>query len=56
RELLVSKSTTLGDVFSLARTIEVRLDDQAAPVAGTSVGLAANKVVNDGDGDVKVLD
>nr|GEY55259.1 RNA-directed DNA polymerase, eukaryota [Tanacetum cinerariifolium] len=41
--------TTLGDVFLLARTIEARFDDQAAPVAGTSAGLEANKVVNDGD-------
>ncbi|GKA33254.1 hypothetical protein Tco_0719621 [Tanacetum coccineum] len=49
RELLVSKPTTLGDVFSLARIIEARFDDQAAPVAGTSAGLEANKVVNDGD-------
>ncbi|GKB12118.1 hypothetical protein Tco_0846041 [Tanacetum coccineum] len=32
RELLVSKPTTLGDVFSL---IKARFDDQAAPVAGT---------------------
>nr|GEW70312.1 retrotransposon-related protein [Tanacetum cinerariifolium] len=49
RELLVSKPTALGDVFSLARIIEARFDDQAAPVAGTSAGLEANKVVNDGD-------
>ncbi|GKC18558.1 hypothetical protein Tco_1020708 [Tanacetum coccineum] len=55
RELLVSKPTTLGDVFSLARTTEARLDDQAAPVAGMSAGLEANKVINDGDGEVKVL-
>nr|GEV03654.1 kinesin-like protein KIN-14C [Tanacetum cinerariifolium] len=49
RELLVSKPTTLGDVFSLARTIEARFDDQAAPVAGMSAGLEANKVVNNDD-------
>ncbi|GJX18712.1 O-acyltransferase WSD1-like protein [Tanacetum coccineum] len=49
RELLVSKPTIFGDVFSLARIIEARFDDQAAPVAGTSAGLKANKVVNDGD-------
>ncbi|GKC31288.1 retrotransposon-related protein, partial [Tanacetum coccineum] len=49
RELLVSKPTTFGDVFSLARIIEARFDDQAASVAGTSAGLEANKVVNDGD-------
>nr|GEX59733.1 putative reverse transcriptase domain-containing protein [Tanacetum cinerariifolium] len=49
RELLVSKPTTLGDVFLLARTIKDRFDDQAALVVGTSAGLEANKVVNDGD-------
>ncbi|GKE66087.1 retrotransposon-related protein [Tanacetum coccineum] len=49
RELLVSKPTTLDDVFSLARIIEAHFDDQAAPVAGTSAGLEANKVVNDGN-------
>nr|GEY69794.1 hypothetical protein [Tanacetum cinerariifolium] len=38
RELLVSKPT-----------IEARFDDQADTVAGTSAGLKANKVVNDGD-------
>ncbi|GJV59753.1 hypothetical protein Tco_1465853 [Tanacetum coccineum] len=54
RELLVSKPTTLGDVFLLARTIEARFDDQAATVAATSAGLEANKVVNDGD-DSKCL-
>ncbi|GJS25908.1 hypothetical protein Tco_0486528 [Tanacetum coccineum] len=31
------------------RTTKARFDDQAAPVAGTSAGLEANKVVNDGD-------
>ncbi|GKF04412.1 hypothetical protein Tco_0035080 [Tanacetum coccineum] len=36
RELIVSKPTTLGDTFSLARITEARLDDQAAPMAGTS--------------------
>nr|GEW31144.1 hypothetical protein [Tanacetum cinerariifolium] len=49
RELLVSKPTTLGDVFSLARIIEVCFDDQLASVVETSAGLEANKVVNDGD-------
>ncbi|GJW02334.1 hypothetical protein Tco_1561190 [Tanacetum coccineum] len=49
RGLLVSKSTTLGDVFLLVRTIEARFDDQATPVAGTSARLEANKVVNNGD-------
>ncbi|GJY98960.1 hypothetical protein Tco_0516390 [Tanacetum coccineum] len=49
RELLVTKPTILGDVFSLAQTIEARFNDQAAPVEGTSVGLEANKVVNNGD-------
>nr|GEV54367.1 copia protein [Tanacetum cinerariifolium] len=49
RELLVSKPTTLGDIFLLARSIEARFDDQAAPVMGTSAGLESNKVVNIGD-------
>nr|GEZ90771.1 AIG1-like protein [Tanacetum cinerariifolium]GFC03782.1 AIG1-like protein [Tanacetum cinerariifolium] len=40
---------------SLARTTEARLDDQAALMAGTSAGLQANKVVNDGDGEVIML-
>ncbi|GJT82212.1 hypothetical protein Tco_1056554 [Tanacetum coccineum] len=31
RKLLVSKPTTLGDTFSLARIAEARLDDQAVP-------------------------
>ncbi|GJZ88391.1 hypothetical protein Tco_0660173 [Tanacetum coccineum] len=47
--LLLSKPATLGDVFLLAQTIKARFDDQAAPVAGTSAGLEANKVVNNGD-------
>nr|GEU76288.1 hypothetical protein [Tanacetum cinerariifolium] len=49
RKLLVSKPTTFGDVFSLVQTIDACFDDQATPVAGTSAGLEANKVVNDGD-------
>ncbi|GJX74558.1 AIG1-like protein [Tanacetum coccineum] len=49
RELLVSRPTTLGNVFSLAQIIEACFNDQAAPVACTSAGLEANKVVNDGD-------
>nr|GFB79043.1 retrotransposon-related protein [Tanacetum cinerariifolium] len=49
RELLVSKPTTFGHVFSLARTIEAHFDDQAALMAGMSVRLEANKVVNNGD-------
>nr|GEV47101.1 hypothetical protein [Tanacetum cinerariifolium] len=40
---LVSKPTTLGDVFSLARTIEARFDDQVAPVSGTPAILEGNK-------------
>ncbi|GJX30652.1 hypothetical protein Tco_0240507 [Tanacetum coccineum] len=36
RELLVLKPTTLGNAFLLARNTKARLDDQAAPVAGTS--------------------
>ncbi|GJU76282.1 hypothetical protein Tco_1273352 [Tanacetum coccineum] len=47
--MLVSKPTTLGDVFLLAQTTKARLDDQEALVAGTSARLEANKVVNDGD-------
>ncbi|GJS91273.1 ty3-gypsy retrotransposon protein [Tanacetum coccineum] len=43
RELLVSKPTTLGDAFALARVTEVRLEDQgtvsvATKVASTSGG------------------
>ncbi|GJU63757.1 hypothetical protein Tco_0850932 [Tanacetum coccineum] len=49
RKLLVSKPTTLGDVFLLAQIIKARFDDQAAPVAGTSAELESNNVVNDGD-------
>ncbi|GJR27032.1 hypothetical protein Tco_1103264 [Tanacetum coccineum] len=44
-----------GRRVSLARTTEARLDDQAAPMAGTSSGLEVNKVVNNGNGKVKVL-
>nr|GEU37907.1 transposon Ty3-I Gag-Pol polyprotein [Tanacetum cinerariifolium] len=40
RKLLVSKPTTLGDVFALARITEARLDDQA-----TSVDVTATKSV-----------
>nr|GEU54449.1 hypothetical protein [Tanacetum cinerariifolium] len=39
-EYQVAKPTTLGDVFSLARVTEARLDDQA-----TSVSVMATKVV-----------
>nr|GEZ98735.1 Ty3/gypsy retrotransposon protein [Tanacetum cinerariifolium] len=46
RELLVSKPTTLGDVFSLSLITEARLDDQAAPVAGTTTRTFGN---NGGD-------
>ncbi|GJV95718.1 retrotransposon-related protein [Tanacetum coccineum] len=49
RDLLVSKPTTLGDVFSLVRIIEAPFDDQAAPVASMSAGLKANNMLNDGD-------
>ncbi|GJZ31832.1 retrotransposon-related protein [Tanacetum coccineum] len=55
QELLVSKPTAVCDVFSLARTTEARMDDQATLVAGVSAGSKANKVVNDGVGEVKVL-
>nr|GEY68870.1 harbinger transposase-derived nuclease domain-containing protein [Tanacetum cinerariifolium] len=43
------KPTTLGDMFSLARTIKACFGDQTAPVAGTLAGVKANKVVNNGD-------
>nr|GEU68543.1 RNA-directed DNA polymerase, eukaryota [Tanacetum cinerariifolium] len=49
RELLVSKPTTLCDMFLLVRTIKACFDDQAALVAGTLARVEANKVVNDGD-------
>ncbi|GJU65853.1 AIG1-like protein [Tanacetum coccineum] len=39
----------------MSSTIKARLDDQAALVAGTLARLEANKVLNDGDGGVKVL-
>ncbi|GKG18739.1 hypothetical protein Tco_0373037 [Tanacetum coccineum] len=42
REFFGSRPTTLGDVFLLARTIEARLDDQAAPVAGTTAKTFGN--------------
>ncbi|GKC37108.1 hypothetical protein Tco_1049492 [Tanacetum coccineum] len=42
RKLLVSKPTTLGDAFSLALITEARLDDQAAPVAGTTTNTFGN--------------
>ncbi|GJR66177.1 hypothetical protein Tco_0012242 [Tanacetum coccineum] len=46
----LSKLLQLGIVEDYqARIIEARFDDQATPVAGTSAGLEANKVVNDGD-------
>nr|GEY10032.1 AIG1-like protein [Tanacetum cinerariifolium] len=51
RELLTSKPTTLSDVFSLARITDARLDDQAAPMAGTS----AKTFGNNGDSEVEVL-
>ncbi|GJZ82610.1 hypothetical protein Tco_0647783, partial [Tanacetum coccineum] len=46
REFLVSRPTTLGDAFSLALITEARLDDQAAPVAGTTTKTFGN---NGGD-------
>ncbi|GJZ47945.1 hypothetical protein Tco_0601777 [Tanacetum coccineum] len=48
REFLVSKPTTIGDVFSLARIIKARLDDQAAPVAVSELEM---KVLVDGKQD-----
>ncbi|GJR83686.1 hypothetical protein Tco_0154471 [Tanacetum coccineum] len=35
RELLVSKPTTLGDAFSLARLTKARLEDKSAPTSVT---------------------
>ncbi|GKE38445.1 hypothetical protein Tco_1461850, partial [Tanacetum coccineum] len=46
RELIVLRPTTLGDVFSLALITEARMDDQAAPVAGTTTKTFGN---NGGD-------
>ncbi|GJW27112.1 hypothetical protein Tco_0040923 [Tanacetum coccineum] len=46
QELIVSRPTTLGDAFSLALITEARLDDQAAPVAGTTTKTFGN---NGGD-------
>ncbi|GKB02459.1 ty3-gypsy retrotransposon protein [Tanacetum coccineum] len=45
-EFLGSRPTTLGDVFLFAQTIEACLDDQAAPVAGTTTKTFGN---HDGD-------
>ncbi|GKA16742.1 hypothetical protein Tco_0696579 [Tanacetum coccineum] len=45
-EFLVSRPTTLGDAFSLSLITEARLDDQAAPVAGTMTKSFGN---NGGD-------
>ncbi|GKA51606.1 hypothetical protein Tco_0744802 [Tanacetum coccineum] len=42
REFFGSRPTTLGDVFLMARTIKARLDDQAAPVAGTMAKTFGN--------------
>ncbi|GJU90377.1 AIG1-like protein [Tanacetum coccineum] len=54
----LSKLLQLGTVEDYQREFEklmnrARLDDQAAPVAGTSAGLEANKVINDGDGELE---
>ncbi|GKA81126.1 ty3-gypsy retrotransposon protein [Tanacetum coccineum] len=46
QEFLVSRPTTLGDAFSLSLITEARLDDQAAPVAGTMTKTFGN---NGGD-------
>nr|GEW56951.1 reverse transcriptase domain-containing protein [Tanacetum cinerariifolium] len=48
RELLASKPTTLGDVFSLARITDVRLDDQVAPMTASEL---ETKVLVDGKQD-----
>ncbi|GKA23449.1 hypothetical protein Tco_0709411 [Tanacetum coccineum] len=41
-ELLVSKPTTLGDAFSLARITEARLEDQSAPAPVTTAKPFSN--------------
>nr|GEW92828.1 zinc finger, CCHC-type, retrotransposon Gag domain protein [Tanacetum cinerariifolium] len=46
REFLVLRPITLGDAFSLALITEARLDDQAAPVTGTTTNTFGN---NGGD-------
>ncbi|GJZ44240.1 hypothetical protein Tco_0591495 [Tanacetum coccineum] len=46
REFLVSRPTTLGDAFSLSLITKARLDDQAAPVVGTTTKTFGN---NGGD-------
>ncbi|GKE62087.1 hypothetical protein Tco_1512454, partial [Tanacetum coccineum] len=46
REFLVSRPTTLGDAFSLLLITEARLDEQAAPMAGTMTKTFGN---NGGD-------
>ncbi|GJY77843.1 retrotransposon-related protein [Tanacetum coccineum] len=42
RELLVSKPTTLGDAFSLARITKARLEDQSAPASVTTAKPFSN--------------
>ncbi|GJU13292.1 hypothetical protein Tco_1135688 [Tanacetum coccineum] len=42
REFLVSRPTTMGDAFSLSLITKARLDDQAAPVAGTTAKTFSN--------------
>nr|GEZ95026.1 hypothetical protein [Tanacetum cinerariifolium] len=46
REFLVSRPTTLGDVFSLALITKAHFDNQAAPVSGTMTKTFGN---NGGD-------
>nr|GEZ20776.1 hypothetical protein [Tanacetum cinerariifolium] len=47
RELLVSKPTTLDDVFSLARIIEARFDDQGTSMAETTYDNDARDQVSE---------
>ncbi|GKC87983.1 hypothetical protein Tco_1148632 [Tanacetum coccineum] len=46
REFLISRPTTMGDAFSLSLISEAHLDDQAAPMAGTTAKTFGN---NGGD-------
>nr|GEV72106.1 retrotransposon-related protein [Tanacetum cinerariifolium] len=51
REFLVSRPTTLGDVFSLALITKARLDNQATPVSGTTT----KTFYNNGGGESESL-
>ncbi|GJZ81421.1 ty3-gypsy retrotransposon protein [Tanacetum coccineum] len=53
RELLVSKPTTLGEAFSLAKVTEARLDDQRSPTSLTAT--TATSVVQQKPSATRVL-